>query len=241
VTAARPPRYFAVIPAAGVGTRMRSDTPKQYLALRGRPVIQHVVERFRRHPAIAGVVVALAADDRRWGSLRFGGVARLETVVGGAERCHSVLAALDVLSQQADPMDWVLVHDAARPCLRGSDVDRLIEALADDPVGGLLALPVRDTMKRAAPDGSVAETVDRIGLWHALTPQMFRLDALRSALQAALARDILVTDEAQAMELAGMQPRLIEGSPDNIKITRPEDLDLAELYLRHQGEEAACV
>ena len=155
-------------------------------------------------------------------------------VTGGAERCHSVLNGLEALRQHADLTDWVLVHDAARPCLAVADLDRLMNELADDPVGGLLAAPVRDTLKQADSAGRVATTVDRSRLWHALTPQMFRLGRLRDALNAALARGLLVTDEAGAMEAAGFAPRLIEGRADNVKITRPEDLALAEFYLAHR-------
>ncbi|WP_459864287.1 2-C-methyl-D-erythritol 4-phosphate cytidylyltransferase [Endothiovibrio diazotrophicus] len=228
------PRFWAVVPAAGVGARMKAAVPKQYLPLAGRTVIEQTLARLGVHPRIDGIVVALGAEDGYWEGLDFRCERRLERVDGGAERCHSVLNALARLAAFADAADWVLVHDAARPCLRGEDVNRLIERLADHPVGGLLAVPVRDTMKRADAAGEVVRTEERIGLWHALTPQMFRLGVLREALAGALAAGQLVTDEASAMEWAGHRPLLVEGHADNLKITRPEDLALAEFYLRAQ-------
>ncbi|MEJ2345142.1 MAG: 2-C-methyl-D-erythritol 4-phosphate cytidylyltransferase [Gammaproteobacteria bacterium] len=230
-------KFWVVIPAAGVGARMGAAVPKQYLPLGGRTVIEQTLTRICGHPGASGVVVAVAADDSRWESLRAGCRVPILDAEGGSARCHSVLNALDRLAQQAADDQWVLVHDAARPCVRHADVDRLVEQLWDHPVGGLLAVPVRDTMKRADDDGTVCETVERHGLWHALTPQMFRLGPLRQALRAALAAGALVTDEASAMEFVGEMPRLVLGSADNIKITRPEDLALAEFYLREQQEQ----
>lgn len=229
-----------MVPAAGTGSRMGAELPKQYLPLAGRPILQHTLERLAAHPAIEAVAVALAPEDRWFDGLDIAGGERVWRVAGGAERCHSVANALRALSRRAAPEDWVLVHDAARPCLRRADLDRLMTELGRHPVGGLLALPVRDTMKRADAAMDVTETVDRTGLWHALTPQMFRLGALGAALEAALGAGVLVTDEAQAMERAGARPRLVEGHPDNIKITRPQDLVLAELYLRQQQEDACA-
>jgi len=225
-------RCWGVIPAAGKGTRMGTARPKQYLELAGRTVLEHTLERLAADPRIAGIVVALGADDTEWARLRPPPGVEVRTVIGGAERCHSVLNALRDLAARAAPGDWVLVHDAARPCLRPADLTRLIDTLAADPVGGLLAVPVRDTMKRADGDERVAGTVERGGLWHAQTPQMFRLEALRTALEAAVAAGVLVTDEAAAMERAGHRPRLVPGSGDNLKITRPEDLALAAFYLK---------
>lgn len=225
------PRFFAVIPAAGSGRRMGGEVPKQYLALRGRAVIAHTLERFLSHRRIAGVVVAIAAHDPWWPEVALPSARAPRVVTGGAERRDSVLAALAALAEDASASDWVLVHDAVRPCLRGEDLDRLIDDLGADEVGGLLATRVRDTMKRADAGAVVSATVDREGLWHAQTPQMFRLGALRDALAAAFARGLAVTDEAEAMELAGARPRLVEGHDDNVKITRREDLALAEQIL----------
>ncbi|MGH6634655.1 MAG: 2-C-methyl-D-erythritol 4-phosphate cytidylyltransferase [Gammaproteobacteria bacterium] len=233
-------RYWAVIPAAGSVARMHAPVPKQYLMLAGKTLIEHALERLGNHPWISGVVVAISAQDQWWQEVRPSCRAPVMQVTGGSQRCHSVLAGLACLHDTARSEDWVLVHDAARPCLPHRDLDLLITELSDHPVGGLLALPVRDTMKRDNGERTVTATVERAGLWHALTPQMFRYGALREALEAAIARDRIVTDEAQAMELTGAQPRLVEGSAENIKITRPQDLALAEFYLCLQQEMPRC-
>ncbi len=230
------PRYWAVVPAAGIGSRLGSDIPKQYLELLGRAIIAHTLARLCNHPRISGVVVAVAADDRWWPDIPME-FARMPLVTnGGLERRDSVLNALVALSEHASNDDWVLVHDAVRPCLRDDDIDRLMDVLSTDEVGGLLAVPVRDTMKRCGADQRVCETVSRVSLWQAQTPQMFRLGALRDAIQFSVDEDRNVTDEAEAMELCGARPRLVEGHEDNIKITRPEDLALAEMFLSHQKE-----
>lgn len=228
-------RYWAVVPAAGVGRRMGASIPKQYLALAGRPVIDWPLGLFLDHPRIAGVLVALDPEDGFWPRTAFAEHPRVRRVAGGAERCHSVLNALELLVREAEATDWVLVHDAARPCLRREDLDALLATLSDHPVGGLLGAPVHDTMKQAAEDGGVRRTVPRDALWRAFTPQMFRLGLARRALRAALEQGHLVTDDAGALELAGFAPLLVEGHADNIKITRPEDLPLADFYLRRQG------
>ncbi|MGQ0658450.1 MAG: 2-C-methyl-D-erythritol 4-phosphate cytidylyltransferase [Chromatiales bacterium] len=232
-------KYWAVIPAAGLGARMGAQLPKQYLPLRGRAILEHTVERFSRHPRISSVMVAISAEDRHWEQLSCASLSKVRRITGGAERCHSVLNALKALAGDASAGDWVLVHDAARPCLRASDIDKMIDVLSGHPIGGILAVPVRDTMKRADAGGGIMATVDRNGLWHALTPQMFHLGVLADAIEQAIVRGQLVTDEAQAMELIGHVPLLVEGHPDNIKVTQPQDLTLAELYLRHQ-EETQC-
>lgn len=156
---------------------------------------------------------------------------------GGVERCHSVLNGLHALAARAAEHDWIMVHDAARPCVSHSDLDRLFAAIRDEPAGGLLGMPVRDTMKRAGADSHVMETVDRDRLWHALTPQVFRFQMLLEALEGAIQTGVSVTDEAAAMEHAGHRPLMVEGRADNIKVTRPEDLDLAAFYLRQQEGE----
>ena len=226
------------MPAAGIGARMGGVCPKQYLTLQGKAVLQHTLERLARLP-IAGIVVCLAEHDPYWETLTMDFTVPLLRVIGGAERCHSVLNGLNALALQANSDDWVLVHDAARPCVRVADMAKLMKELAEHPVGGLLALPVRDTMKRAqSGKNSVSETISRTDLWHALTPQMFRLHALTHALQTALIQGETVTDDAQAMERQGLQPVLIEGHADNIKITHPQDLRLAELFLTQQLNES---
>lgn len=232
-------RHWAVIPAAGIGTRMQMETPKQYLTLHGRTILEHTLERFCEHPAISGIVVVLAPKDPYWDELAVAGHEKITTTIGGVERYHSVRNGLTDLRKRAGEDDWVMVHDAARPCLRHEDIDRLIDTLADHPVGGILAIPVRDTMKRAGEHNEIRETVDREGLWHALTPQMFRLQLLDRCLGDAVATDRLVTDEAQAVEYAGYRPLLVPGNPDNIKITHRIDLPLAELFLSQQQGESA--
>ena len=213
---------------------MGAGRPKQYLSLAGQPVIVHALTPLLQHSGLSGVVVVISATDTWWPTVALPPTSTpLWVVTGGAERRHSVLNGLEALSQRAAPQDWVLVHDAARPCLTGEDLAHLRHELAQDAVGGLLAVPVRDTLKRADGAGRVAETVDRSSLWYALTPQMFRLGLLSQALREAIERGLPVTDEAAALEAAGFAPRLLEGRADNLKITRPEDLTLAEFYLTH--------
>jgi 2-C-methyl-D-erythritol 4-phosphate cytidylyltransferase len=227
------PKYWAVVPAAGAGKRMGSELPKQYLRLGDRTVLEHTLDTLLDCPRLAGLVLALSPDDEHWAAIepRYLSAA-LQRVEGGAERCHSVLNSLDHLAAQTDPDDWVLVHDAARPCVRSEDIERLIITLEPGDQGGLLGVPVADTMKRVDDQQAVTETVDRNGLWHAYTPQMFRLGRLRSALREAIEAGKTVTDEANAMELAGFRPRMVQGSRDNIKITLPADLALAAFYLQ---------
>jgi 2-C-methyl-D-erythritol 4-phosphate cytidylyltransferase len=226
MTAHELPPFWVVIPAAGIGSRMRADRPKQYLQLVGRTILEHTLDCFLDHPRLKGLVLSLAADDPFWPALPCATDPRIQRVEGGAERADSVLAGLlRLVELGAQEGDWVLVHDAARPNLARSDLDRLLAELADDPVGGLLAVPARDTLKRIGADGRVAETVDRSLIWQAYTPQMFRFAALHRALADALVAGVAVTDEASALEWAGQAPKLVEGRADNLKITRPEDLE----------------
>jgi len=229
--------FWIILPAAGVGKRMAADRPKQYLPLLGKTVIEYSLQSLLDMSSIAGVVLALDKDDSYWPELQFNHQKPVLQVVGGNERCDSVLNALRFLEAfVADQMQevWVLVHDAARPCVRPDDITKLIDKASHDDNGGLLALPVRDTMKRQSPNNRVQTTVDRSGLWHALTPQMFKLSLLIKALVHASERGLQVTDDASAMELAGYHPLLVEAHEDNIKITRPFDLVLARLYLQEQ-------
>lgn len=217
--------FWLVIPAAGVGARMAADRPKQYLQIAGRSILEHSLHCFLDHPGLLGAMVCVAVDDPFWPQLPVANDPRVRRAPGGRERADSVLAGLQMLlAEGAGAEDWVLVHDAARPNLARQDLDRLLVSLADDPVGGLLAVPARDTLKRASADGRVAQTVDRSVIWQAYTPQMFRLGALHQVLSQALQAQVAVTDEASAMEWAGQSPRLIEGRADNLKVTRPEDL-----------------
>jgi len=226
-------RYIAMLPAAGVGARMGGDIPKQYLDLAGRPMLWHGIAAFHRHPAIAAVHVVLSPEDEHWARFDWSGFDKLKTWrCGGASRAASVLNGLDALTAEVDEKDWILVHDAARPCIAGALIDRLIEALADDPVGGLLALPVVDTLKRESHDGRVLETVPRAGLWGAQTPQMFRHGILREALRRVGPE---VTDEASAIERLGLAPRLVMGDARNLKVTWPADREIAACLLSRPG------
>lgn len=228
---------WAVIPAAGIGRRMQSVIPKQYLSLVGRPVLEHSIKTLLDNKNIRGLVIALQPGDGHWSQIVIESSKPVIITDGGSERADSVLHALQALGRHEDfdERDWVMVHDAVRPCLRQRDIDRLITEVDADNNGGLLALPVRDTMKRQQETATrVAETIDRDRLWHALTPQYFPADALHKALHGAMQAGQLITDESSAMELAGYSPRLVAGSEDNIKITRPDDLRLAALYLQAQ-------
>jgi 2-C-methyl-D-erythritol 4-phosphate cytidylyltransferase len=228
-------KFWAIVPAAGTGKRMGAEVPKQYLTLGDRTVLEHTLDTLLSCQRIAGVILVLAHEDEHWPQLRHRYAKRaLETVDGGAERYHSVLNGLGhLVAARATDDDWVLVHDAARPCVRREDIERLISTLEDGTGGGgLLGVPVADTMKRVDEDVCISGTVDRVGLWHAYTPQMFRAGALRTALQQAIASGQQVTDEANAMELAGYRPRMVQGARDNLKITVPSDLPLAAFYLQ---------
>lgn len=222
---------WAVIPAAGSGRRFGGPTPKQYLQAAGKPLIEHALSALLSHPRIAGAMVALSADDERWpGWTELCGKPVLRCV-GGGERADSVLAALRALPTQVGDRALVLVHDAARPNLRGDDIDRLIAAAESGADGAILGAPVRDTLKRAEA-GRIARTEPRDGLWRAFTPQAFARGALTAALSDAAARGVIVTDEASAMERIGAKPLLVEGREDNLKVTTPADLVLAEFLLR---------
>ncbi len=231
-------RLWAVVPAAGSGSRMASAVPKQYLRLGEQCIIEHTLQRLANSGRVAGIVVAIAAGDSHWQGVKLPAIP-VETAAGGAMRHESVLNALCHLQDRVAANDWVLVHDAARPCVRGADIGRLVQELWEDETGGLLGMPVADTMKRVSQnDQRVQETVSRKGLWHALTPQMFRRGELQAAIEAVVDAGFAVTDEASAMEYCGRRPRMVCGARDNIKITTPQDLELARLYLARQQEEA---
>ncbi|MCB1689444.1 MAG: 2-C-methyl-D-erythritol 4-phosphate cytidylyltransferase [Halioglobus sp.] len=230
--ATQEPRCWAVLPAAGIGARMGAELPKQYLQVAGATLLEHSLRALLACERIAGVVVALHPQDTRAQQLPVIQDARVQTVPGGEQRSDSVLAGLDALSGRAGPQDWVLVHDAARPCLQATDIDALIRAVIERDTGGILAEPIVDTVKQASGDALVERTLDRTTLWRAQTPQMFRLEELRRALSQALARGSAVTDEASAMELAGYPVQLVVGPAGNLKVTVPEDLPLAAWYLQ---------
>lgn len=226
------PRHFALVPAAGIGARMGSECPKQYMPLAGKLMLMHVLDTFASSPDIAHTYVVVSGEDGYIDDALSGAkhLADRVTVIynGGATRHQSVLNGLQAIREQVRDADWVLVHDAARPGLTEALIERLIAALRDDEVGGLLALPVVDTLKRGDAQGRVQATVPRDSLWAAQTPQMFRYALLRRALEQATS----VTDEASAVEALGLKPKLVEGSPRNFKVTLPHDIVLAELHLK---------
>lgn len=232
-------RCWAVLPAAGTGSRMGGELPKQYLEVFGATLLEHSLRALLNLEQLAGVVVPLHPRDTRAAALPVLRDARVQAVIGAEQRSGSVLAGLDALSSRAAPQDWVLVHDAARPCIQPRDILRLMQAVMDSGTGGLLAEPIVDTVKQASDQALVVRTLDRSTLWRAQTPQMFRLGELRRALQQAQQRGSAVTDEASAMELAGYPVQLIVGPADNLKVTVPADLPLAAWYLQlHAGEHA---
>ncbi|MGK0409320.1 MAG: 2-C-methyl-D-erythritol 4-phosphate cytidylyltransferase [Shewanella psychromarinicola] len=225
-----PRSIIAIVPAAGVGSRMGADKPKQYLMLGQQSILAHTLDALLAHSEIDLVVVALQKEDKYFSNLPQSQHPKLTQVIGGKERADSVLAALDY-AQTLNPNAWALVHDAARPCVSHEDITQLIESVHIHPQGAILAAPVRDTMKRSDASGHIVSTVDRALLWHALTPQFFPVSSLRSHLSAALAAHVSITDEASAMEWAGVMPGLVQGRMDNIKVTHPDDLQLAALFM----------
>ena len=231
------PRYWAVIPAAGGGTRMGINRPKQYLPLRGRTILEWSLAPFLDHDQIDGVVLVLAKNDQEYPKLPIARHPKIVTTHGGVARADSVRAGLEVVAARTQGFDevYVMVHDAARPCVEWGDIERLREE-ADDEHGGLLALPVTDTLKKSR-QGKVSSTVDRAFIWRAQTPQIFRLDLLANALKECVERGLEVTDEASAMERAGYTPRLVRGRDSNIKVTYAEDLAVAEFWLARQEQQ----
>lgn len=222
-------RNFALVPAAGTGTRMGDEQPKQYHLLAGQPMIRHALEALCASPRIQRVFVVLAEQDDLWERFDWSelGVKLSLLRCGGPTRADSVLNGLTAISAVVKPDDWVLVHDAARPCLSAEQLDRLIERVGNDDIGGILAVPVADTLKRAGPDGRIERTVSREHLWQAQTPQMFRYGHLHEA----LSRSRIVTDEAGALETQGHRPLLVASDASNLKVTYPADLALAEKIL----------
>lgn len=231
------PDVIAVVPAAGIGSRMQSECPKQYLSIGGKTLLEHALNSLLAHPAVSRIIVAISPDDPYFSTLPMASDPRVMVVKGGKERADSVLAGLKAVSSAR----WVLVHDAARPCLHIDDLSRLLAIAATSQVGGILAAPVRDTMKRAGPGKQeIAHTVDREALWHALTPQLFPLELLRDCLVRALNEGATITDEASALEYCGYHPELVMGRSDNIKVTRPEDLALAAFYLTQSSNKESA-
>ena len=229
---------WGLVPAAGTGARMHAGRPKQYLHLMSRPILQLTLERLGSYMPLQGIVVGIAPDDVYWSTLQQDLPKVRGTFPGGRERAHTVLNGLSVLLQHyAAPDDWVLVHDAVRPCVRHADIDKLLHSIDRHPDGGLLGLPLTDTVKRVDAAERVLGTAPRMELWRALTPQVFPITRLKLALEAAVKQGQPITDEAAAIELAGGHPRMVTGHADNIKITLPADLALAEIYLKQQAQE----
>jgi 2-C-methyl-D-erythritol 4-phosphate cytidylyltransferase len=224
--------FWAVVPAAGVGKRMNADRPKQYLDLAGKTVIEHTLLRLLKADVFTAIAVAISEEDPYWPELAVATHEKIITAAGGKERADSVLSGLHAIRDHAQDDDWVLVHDAARPCITTADIHHLIDSLVDDKVGGILALASADTLKNVQ-DNCIVGTLDRSHIWRALTPQMFRYGNLKTALEQAIGNPA-ITDEASALELQGLQPKIVEGRPDNIKITRSEDLALAHFFMEQQ-------
>ncbi|MFZ5657791.1 MAG: 2-C-methyl-D-erythritol 4-phosphate cytidylyltransferase [Pseudomonadota bacterium] len=225
---------WAVVPAAGRGRRFGGDVPKQYLQVHGQPLLAYALDALLAEPRIEGAIVAIGADDAWWPGWTARAGKPVLTCTGGAERADSVLAALDALDAQGHGDALVAVHDAARPNLDAADLSRLLDAALADDAGAILAAPARDTLKRGE-HGRIAATQSREALWRAFTPQAFPLPALRAALARCRELGVLPTDEAMAMELAGIRPRLVEGREDNLKVTTQADLALVEFLLARKG------
>jgi len=222
---------YAVVPAAGVGKRMASTIPKQYLELLGKPIIVHTLEALLRVERIQKIIVMVSEHDEFWQTLDVFNDPRIEVAIGGAERSISVLNGLLHLQSELEKTDWVMVHDVVRPCIQASTINAFIDNLIDDSVGGLLAIPIADTIKRVDITGIVEETVDRESLWRAQTPQMFHFQQLFDALVKGIKDDETITDEASAIELAGYSVKVVEGLRSNLKVTQAEDLALADFFL----------
>lgn len=231
------PKIYAIIPAAGSGKRMRvasnSDFAKQYLSLCGRTILEHSLSTFISASVINGIVVCLASGDEYWSRLACASHAKIITTGGGETRAHSVLNGLFALSDIANDHDWVLVHDAARPCFNQDLLSRLINGIAHDEVGGILAVKAKDTLKLSDHQDRTTQTLDRSNVWQAQTPQMFRYGLLKNTIQNALDKGAEITDEASAVELAGHSVKLIESDASNLKVTTTDDLPLAEFLLNN--------
>lgn len=228
-------RLWVVVPAAGSGSRFGGDVPKQYVPLAGKPLIARTLHALLSHHAVSGAVVVLAEGDSHWPGWDEIAGKPVRSCIGGEARADSVLAGLAALPEHVRADDFVLVHDAARPNLSARDLDALLERGRDDPVGAILAAPVRDTLKRAGNDGGIDRTEPRDMLWRALTPQLFRRHQLAKALESARDKGIAVTDEAMAMERLGHRPLLVEGSEGNIKVTTPADLEMVAFLLSRRA------
>lgn len=227
---------WIIVPAAGVGRRFGGDVPKQYQQLLGKPVIEHTLERLLQLEGVQ-LVVAVSSEDTLWQQLAVFQDPRIQTTTGGEERADSVRLALEFLQGKAQQDDWVLVHDVARPCVRVQDIQDLMTKLDSHKTGGVLATPVSDTVKRVLDESNIDSTEDRSQLWAAQTPQMFRYGLLLESLQKAVQQQYQPTDESAAIERLGYTPCVVEGSRDNIKVTRLEDMAIAEAIMKYQQEQ----
>ncbi|MBL4819793.1 MAG: 2-C-methyl-D-erythritol 4-phosphate cytidylyltransferase [Gammaproteobacteria bacterium] len=226
---------WAIVPAAGIGRRMQTKIPKQYLNVNGKPVIETSLARISALNYVRQIVVMLSPQDKVWPTLGLESNEKIVCQTGGDNRYQSVLNGLVYLEPSAADDDWVLVHDAARPCVRIRDINNLFKQLSDHPVGGLLGAPVDNTMKLVDENEDILHSIDRVNVWNAFTPQVFRFGLLFEALTAIGRSEKTVTDEASAIEALGHKPRMVLGNRDNIKITQPEDLNLAEQILSSQA------
>ena len=228
---------WAIIPAAGIGSRMQSETAKQYLRFQGKTVIEHCLDRLLSHPQIDGAIVVLREDDRIWDELGYNSGKPVFTTSGGLERQHSVYSGLTTLQYRLGNDAIALVHDAVRPLVRHLDLSAVIDAARRHTAGAILASRVTDTLKLQSDSMEIASTLPRELLWRALTPQVFHLQALLNAMKQVIDQDLAITDDAQAMELAGHSPALVTGSSDNFKITTRGDLALAEMVWLYQRDQ----
>lgn len=224
-------KIWALIPAAGIGTRMKSELPKQYLEIDGKTILEHSLSKFLEHPSIDKVVVALHPNDNHWAKIKIANHSKIITVEGGATRAESVLNGLKAIQQQHQQEDWVMVHDAARPCLDKASIDALIQAGKDSAHGAILAYPSVDTVKLANANQTIDKTLNREQIWLAQTPQYFPVQILADAIETGLEQGLAITDEASAIEAQGMHPALVIGTRKNIKVTEPEDMMLASVWL----------
>ncbi len=232
-------KLWVVLPAAGSGSRMKNTVPKQYLKINGTAIIEHTINVFLGNHEVQAIMVCVPPGDQRFSETKSSKNARVLTTQGGVSRAQSVLNGLNELD--AAEHDWVLVHDAARPCLSAELLNHLIDTLRYDDVGGILAIAVRDTLKQASQDKRIESTLDRSTIWQAQTPQMFRYGLLKTALVKAIDQGLDITDEASSLELSGYAPAIVEGDSRNIKVTTAEDLDLAEFLLRPKQASAKQV
>ncbi len=226
-------QLVAVVPAAGVGKRMKANCPKQYLKIDQLTILEHTVFRLLAHPNISLVIIAISQGDEYFPETSLANHPQVSVVIGGQERVDSVLAGLKAIDNHQ--YKWALVHDAARPCIDLADIDALISSCETLGYGGILATPVRDTMKRSNESGQIIQTEERNLLWHALTPQMYQVTQLIESIEFGISRKLAITDESSAIELAQHASQIVQGRGDNIKITHPDDLDYAKFILKNQA------